>query len=123
MTKKKILIVDDSMAISKQLQQIIENSDVFEVVGQAKNGLEGIKLYNSLKPDMVIMDLIMPEMDGLQAIRNILSMDKNAHIIVVSSVGGVGDKVVKALEFGAKNVITKPFDPEKLIGIVKTTIG
>lgn len=119
MVKKKVLIVDDSIAIAKQLQKIIDDSGAFEVIGHAKNGIEGIELYNSLKPDIVCMDLIMPKMDGLQTIRTLLGMDKNAKILVISSAGGVGEKVVEAIKFGAKNVITKPFEPETVIEILK----
>lgn len=117
--KKKVLLVDDSGAIVKQLQKILEDSGIFEVVGHAKNGIEGIKLYTSLKPDVVCMDLIMPEMDGLQAIRAIVNFDKTAKIVVISSAAGVGDKVMEAIKFGAKNVISKPFEPEKIIEILK----
>lgn len=119
MAKKKVLIVDDSITVAKQLQKIIEDSGSFDVVGHAKNGLEGIKLYTSLKPDIVCMDLVMPEMDGLQAIRALKGMDSTATILVISSAGGVGEKVVEALKFGAKNVITKPFEPEVIIETLK----
>jgi two-component system chemotaxis response regulator CheY len=65
------------------------------------------------------MDLVMPEMDGLQAIRSIMAMDKNARIVVISSAGGVGEKVMEALRFGAKSVISKPFDPGKVVEALK----
>ncbi len=120
MEKKKVLLVDDSTAIARQLQRIFEDSGAFEVVGHAKNGIEGIKLYTSFKPDIVCMDLIMPEMDGLQTIRAITTIDKEAKIVVVSSAGGVGDKVMEAIKFGAKNVFSKPFEPEKIIEILKS---
>ncbi|MBI5050477.1 MAG: response regulator [Nitrospirae bacterium] len=120
MDKKKVLLVDDSVAIATQLKRIIEDSGAFEVVGHAKNGIEGIKLYTSLKPDIVCMDLIMPEMDGLQAIRAIMSLNKEAKIVVISSAAGVGDKVMEAIKFGAKNVISKPFEAETIIGILKS---
>lgn len=119
MEKKKVLLVDDSVTIAKQLQKIIDDSGIFEVVGHAKNGIEGINLYTSLRPDIVCMDIVMPEMDGLQAVRTLMSIDKEAKIVVISSVGGVGDKVMEAIKFGAKNVISKPFEPETIIGILK----
>ena len=118
MVRKKVLLVDDSAAIVQQLQKILTDAGVFEVVGHAKNGIEGIKLYTSLKPDIVCMDLVMPEMDGLQAIRAIVNLDKNAKIVVISSAAGVGEKVMEAVKFGAKNVISKPFEPEKVIEIL-----
>lgn len=117
--KKRVLIVDDSTVTARQLQKIIEDSGLFEVVGHAKNGIEGIKQYASLKPDIVCMDLVMPEMDGIQAIRMLKGTDKNARILVISSAAGVGTKVVEALESGAKNVLTKPFDPGKVIDVMK----
>jgi two-component system chemotaxis response regulator CheY len=119
MGKRKVLIVDDSLATAKQLQKIITDSGSFEFVGHARNGIEGIKLFTSLKPDIVCMDLVMPEMDGLQAIRSIMGIDKNARILVISSAGGVGEKVVEALRFGAKNVLTKPFEAETVVSILE----
>lgn len=119
MDNKKILLVDDSMAIAKQLESILSNAGGFEVVGHAKNGIEGIKQFMTLRPDIVIMDIVMPEMDGLQALRSIINLDKNAKVIIISSAGGVGDKVAEALKFGAKNVLPKPFSPDKVIEILK----
>jgi two-component system chemotaxis response regulator CheY len=119
MDKKRVLLVDDSVVFARLLQKILEDSGTFEIVGHGKNGIEGIKLYTSLKPDVVCMDLIMPEMDGLQAIRTIMSLDKQAKIVVVSSASGVGEKVMEALKFGAKNAISKPLDPIKVVEILK----
>jgi two-component system chemotaxis response regulator CheY len=120
MDKKKVLLVDDSMAIANQLQKILDNSGVFEVVGHAKNGAEGIQLYASMRPDIVCMDIVMPVMDGLQAIRAIMNMDKNAKIVVISSAAGVGDTTTEAVRFGAKNVIAKPFEQDTIIKVLKT---
>jgi two-component system chemotaxis response regulator CheY len=120
MEKKRVLVVDDSTVIARQLETILNNSGIFEFVGHAKNGAEGIQLYNSLKPDIVCMDLIMPVMDGLQAIRSIMSLDKDARIVVITSTAGVGDKTMEAIRFGAKNVIAKPFQEEKVIEILKS---
>ncbi|MEF9425840.1 MAG: response regulator [Candidatus Mariimomonas ferrooxydans] len=120
MDKKKVLLVDDSSAIARQLQSIIDASGLFEVVGHAKNGIEGIKFYTTLKPDIVCMDLIMPEMDGIQAIRTIIGIEKEAKIVVISSAAGFRDNAMEAIKFGAKKVITKPFEPEKVIETLKT---
>lgn len=115
MDKKRVLIVDDSVAVARQLQKILESSGSFEIIGHANNGIEGLKLYTELKPDIVCMDIVMPQMDGLQAIRTLMSLDKNAKIVVISSAAGVGDKTTEALKFGAKNVLSKPFDPAKVV--------
>lgn len=123
MQKSKLLIVDDSVSIARQLERIAEGSGEFEVVGHAKNGIEGIKLYSELKPDIVCMDLVMPLMDGLQAIRSIVSMDKNALIVVISSAVGVGEKTTEAIQFGAKNVLAKPFDSKKVIQILREIVA
>lgn len=112
--QKKVLLVDDSITTAKQLEQIIGGFPGYEIVGHAKNGAEAVKLYKTLKPDIVCMDIVMPLMDGLQATRAILQSDKDAKVVMISSLGGVGDKVVEALKVGAKNVIAKPFEPEKI---------
>ncbi len=114
MSTKKVLLVDDSIATAKQLEKIVEVTEGYEVAGHALNGIEGIKMFMSIRPDVVFMDIVMPEMDGLQAIRSIKNLDKEAKIVVISSAGGVGDKVTEALKFGAINVIPKPFEPEKV---------
>ena len=118
MENKKVLLVDDSAAIARQLHKIVDATEGFEVVGHAKNGIEAIKLFMTLKPDITFMDIVMPEMDGLQAIRSIKNLDKNAKILVISSAGGVSEKVTEALRFGAMSVVPKPFDPEKVKAIL-----
>jgi two-component system chemotaxis response regulator CheY len=119
MEKKRVLIVDDSAAVARQLGNILENAGSFEIVGHASNGIEGIKLYTELRPDIVCMDIVMPQMDGLQAIRSLMSLDENAKIVVISSAAGVGDKTTEALRFGAKSVLSKPFDPAKVVETLK----
>jgi len=119
MAKKTVLLVDDSLAIAKQLRHIVEETGDFEVVGHALNGIEGIKLFINLKPDVVFMDLVMPEMDGLQAIRSIRNLDQDARIVVISSAGGVGGKVEEALKIGAMTVIAKPFEPAEISEVLK----
>lgn len=119
MDNKKVLLVDDSLAVAKQLQGIVESTEGFEVVGHAKNGIEAIKMFMSLRPDVTFMDIVMPEMDGLQAIRSIKNLDTDARILVISSAGGVSEKVTEALRFGAMTVVPKPFEPEKVREILR----
>ncbi len=114
MGEKTVLLVDDSLSTAKQLKQIISGFPGYEIVGRAKNGAEAVKLYGELKPDIVCMDIVMPIMDGLQALRMILKMNTEAKVVMVSSLGGVGDRVVEALKMGARNVIAKPFEDEKI---------
>jgi two-component system chemotaxis response regulator CheY len=115
----KVLIVEDSKTTAKQLKLIIDEFPGFEVIATASTGVEGIKLFKQLSPDIVCMDIVMPVMNGLQALRAILQQDSEAKVVVISSVGGVGGKVVEALKFGAKNVLSKPFEPEQIREILE----
>ena len=116
---KKVLVVDDSLSVGRQLTEIITSSKEFEVIGHAKNGAEAIQMYQKSRPDMVCMDMNMPVMDGITALRTLVALDKNARVVMVSSLGGVGDKFTEALKLGAKNVISKPFQPEDVLKILR----
>ena len=116
---KKVLIVDDSIAVARQLEKIITESGEFEVVGHGKNGMEAIKLDQSLHPDIICMDMNMPVMDGLTALRSLTALDKNVKIVMVTSLGGVGDKYAEALKLGARNVISKPFEQETVLKVLR----
>jgi two-component system, chemotaxis family, chemotaxis protein CheY len=110
----KVLLVEDSKTTAKQLTQIIEETSGYEIVDVAVNGAEALKLYSKYSPDIVLMDIVMPVMDGLQALQSIIHLDSAAKVIIISSLGGVGDKVVEAIKLGAKNVISKPFTPKQI---------
>ncbi|RME26491.1 MAG: response regulator [Deltaproteobacteria bacterium] len=116
--RKSILIVDDSIAVAKQLENVVESFAEYEIVGHARDGAEAIRLYKNLKPDVVLMDIVMPLMDGLQSLRALMKIDPQAKVIMVSSVGGVGDKVEEALKLGARHVVSKPFEAEKLKAVL-----
>ncbi|OSI17825.1 response regulator [Neisseria dumasiana] len=106
------MVVDDSNIIRNRITRSSENRG-FEVVATAANGKDAVQLYDVLKPDMVTMDLTMPEMDGLACIRHIIDLDENANILVISA---LADKAtgIKALEYGARGFIYKPFTDEDL---------
>ena len=116
---KKVLIVDDSIAVARQLEKIIADSGDFEVAGHAKNGMEAIKQHQSLHPDVICMDMNMPVMDGLTALRTLTALDKNVKVVMVTSLGGVGDKYAEALKLGARNVISKPFEQETVLKVLR----
>jgi two-component system chemotaxis response regulator CheY len=118
-TKRRVLIVDDSLTVARQLRAILEAAGDFEIVGHAKNGIEAVKQYRTDNPDLVLMDIVMPEMDGLQATRAICALDPKAKVVVISSAAGVGDKVTEALRLGARNIISKPFDAETILSVLR----
>jgi len=111
--KKGILIVDDAVFARNTLKKVIAELDYAQVVGEASNGSEAISLYKKLKPDLVTMDLVMPEKSGIEAIEEILKINKSAIIVVVSAVGQE-HLVMEATEKGAKDFVQKPIDKEEL---------
>jgi two-component system chemotaxis response regulator CheY len=117
---KRVLIADDSATTFHQLRKILELSGDFEVAGHAVDGNDAVAKYKELRPDLVTMDIVMPGMDGLGAVQAIIAFDPAAKIVVASSMGGVKDKVVALLSAGAKNVIVKPFDTDKVLGILRS---
>lgn len=120
---KKILIADDSRVAAHLLGEIVESVEGCEVVDTARTGEQAIEFYEKYQPDLVTMDLSMPGIGGMEAIKQIMAKDPAAKIIVVSSLGGAQDKLLEALEAGALSVISKPFDEEKAIGVFKKLLG
>jgi two-component system chemotaxis response regulator CheY len=111
--KKKVLIVDDAAFIRKRIKKVVEKIEYADVIGEAANGGDAINLYKELKPDLVTMDLIMPDVDGVKAIEEIMKFDKNAKIVVVSALGQELT-ITDALGKGAKEYIKKPFKEEDI---------
>lgn len=110
---KKILVVDDAAFMRITLTNILAKSG-FEVVGEASDGLEAVEKYIALKPDIVTMDITMPNMDGVEALEKIKSIDSAAKIIMISALGQE-TWVKKAVMLGAKGFIVKPFKEEYVI--------
>jgi two-component system chemotaxis response regulator CheY len=119
---KKIIIVDDSIAVSRQLEKIINSSDGFKVIAQGRNGAEAIKLNLQEKPDIICMDMNMPVMDGLSALRTLRQTSPAVNVVMITSLGGVGDKYAEAIKLGACDVISKPFDAEAVIKTLQKII-
>ena len=111
--KKKVLIADESIVMRKMINDILWN-DGFEVVGEAKDGGEALKLYKELNPSLVTMDIVMPREHGIDALRSIIEFDPDARVIVVS---GLHQKslLMEALGAGARDYVIKPFDKEELL--------
>ena len=116
-----ILVVDDAAFMRINLKNILEKAG-YEVVGEAENGKEAIKKYKDLKPDLVTMDITMPEMDGIEAVKNIRETDPNANIIMCSAMGQQS-MVVEAIEAGAQDFIVKPFEDDRVIEAVEKAIS
>ncbi|CCU80796.1 Chemotaxis regulator-transmits chemoreceptor signals to flagelllar motor components CheY [Halanaerobium saccharolyticum subsp. saccharolyticum DSM 6643] len=107
-----VLIVDDAAFMRLNLKNILK--DNFEVVGEAENGKEAVELYQEVKPDIVTMDITMPIMDGLEAIKAIQDIDPSAKIVVCSAMGQQ-KIVIQAIELGAKDFIVKPFKKDRVM--------
>lgn len=110
---KKVLVVDDAAFVRAMLKRLIEDNG-FVVSGEAENGEEALRAYRSLKPDLVIMDITMPLMDGLEATKRIVSIDPKAKIVIVSA-RGEKPMVIKAIEAGAQDFIVKPFEVPRVV--------
>lgn len=118
---KRILITDDALFMRVTLKNILTQNG-YEVVGEAQNGVESVNLYQELKPDLVTMDITMPEMDGLTALKEIRSLDPNARVIMCTAMGQK-NMVVEAIQAGAKDFIVKPFQPERVIEAVNKLLA
>lgn len=115
--KKRILIVDDAQFTRNMLKNIINKIDQVEVIGEASNGVEAISLYKKLSPDLVTMDLVMPEKGGIEATEEILKINSKALVVVVSALGQEA-LVLEAAKKGAKDFIQKPFKSEQIIEVM-----
>jgi two-component system chemotaxis response regulator CheY len=118
---KKVLICDDSIVMRKMINDILSRNG-FNVVGQAKNGVEAVDLYTKLQPDLVTMDIIMPGEPGVEIVKKIVTMDSKARIMMVT---GLSQKnlVLQAMENGAREFVVKPFDESALLEAAAKTIG
>lgn len=115
---KRVLIVDDAIFMRKSLKMILERHG-FEVAGEAENGLVGIQKYKQLKPDVVTLDITMPVMDGITALKEIKSIDSDAKVIIVSAMGQE-PYIKEAVMNGAKSFIVKPFNDEHVLKVINT---
>lgn len=109
-----VLVVDDSTFMRNSLKNIITSNGYYIIAGEARNGIEAIKKYRELKPDVMIMDIVMPDMSGIDAIKKIKEYDKDARIITCSSMGQKSF-IVDAIEAGAKDFVVKPFQPGRVL--------
>lgn len=118
---KRILIVDDAAFMRMMIKDILTKNG-FEVVGEAQDGMQAVELYKELTPDLVTMDITMPEMDGISALKNIREVNPNAKVIMCSAMGQQA-MVIDAIQAGAKDFIVKPFQADRVIEAIKKTLG
>ncbi|MFC0214348.1 response regulator [Paenibacillus chartarius] len=118
---KRILIVDDAAFMRMMIRDILTKNG-FEVVGEANDGLQAIEKFKELHPDLITMDITMPEMDGIHALKEIKKLDPNAKVIMCSAMGQQA-MVIDAIQAGAKDFIVKPFQADRVIEAIKKTLG
>lgn len=121
MADKTILLVDDATIIRMMLKNLLGKSG-YEIVGEAENGAKALEKYKELKPGLVIMDITMPEMNGIQATKAIREFDPNALIIMCSAMGQQA-MIIESIQAGARDFIVKPFQNERVLEAVMKLIG
>lgn len=117
----KVLIVDDAAFMRMMIKDILTKNG-YNVAGEAENGAKALEKYNEVKPDLVLMDITMPEVDGIQALKNIKAADPNAKVIMCSAMGQQA-MVIESIQAGAKDFIVKPFQPDRVLEAVKKVVG
>ena len=110
---KTVLVVDDAVFMRMKLKDVLEKNN-YQVIAEAKNGVEAIASYKANRPDFVLMDIVMPEMDGMEALKRIRKLDPDAKVIICSAMGQQ-NIVLEAVREGAIDFIVKPFEDDRLI--------
>lgn len=113
----RVLVVDDLSFMRSAIREVIEAAG-FGVAGEAENGVEGVMLYRERRPDVVLMDITMPVMDGIESLRRIVDFDPKARVIMCSALGQQ-DYIIRAIQCGARDFIVKPFRPERILSAVR----
>lgn len=118
---KNILICDDAAFMRMMIKDILTKNG-YAIAGEAENGVKAVEKYNETKPDLVLMDITMPEKDGIQALKEIKAGDPSAAVIMCSAMGQQA-MVIEAIQSGAKDFIVKPFQAERVLEAVKKVVG
>ena len=117
----RVLIVDDAAFMRMMIKDILEKNG-FEIVGEGNNGIKAVELYKKEKPDIVTMDITMPDMDGIEAVKEIKAFDPAAKIIMCSAMGQQ-TMVMDAIRAGARDFIVKPFQPDRVLEAIRKVLG
>ena len=118
---KNILICDDAAFMRMMIKDILTKNG-YNIVGEPENGAKAVEKYAELKPDLVLMDITMPEMDGIEALKKIKAADANASIIMCSAMGQQA-MVIESIQSGAKDFIVKPFQADRVLEAVQKVVG
>ena len=118
---KNILICDDAAFMRMMIKDILTKNG-YTVVGEAENGAKAVEKYAELKPDLILMDITMPEMDGIQALKKIKEADPSATVIMCSAMGQQA-MVIESIQSGAKDFIVKPFQADRVLEAVRKVVG
>jgi two-component system chemotaxis response regulator CheY len=121
MMSAKILIVDDAAFMRMMIKNILVKEG-YEVVGEAENGAQAVEKYKELNPDLVTMDITMPEMDGISAVKEIMKLNSGAKVVMCSAMGQQA-MVIDAIQAGAKDFIVKPFQADRVIEAISKVLG
>ena len=116
-----VLVCDDAIFMRTMISDILSQAG-FEVVGEAESGLQAVDKYRELKPDLVTMDIVMPDMGGIEAVREICKSDPEAKILMCSAMGQQA-LVVEAIQAGAKDFVVKPFQPSRVLEAVQRVLA
>ena len=122
MSKITVLLVDDHEGFINAALRHLRKVEWLEIVGRASNGLEAIERSETLRPDVVLMDLVMPECDGKQALGRILAQDPAARVVILSSLGAQSD-IEECLKLGARSYLQKPIDPEVMDRVLHEAVA
>lgn len=117
----RVLIVDDAAFMRMMVKDILSKNG-YEIVGEAENGVKALEKFQELKPDLTTMDITMPEMDGITAVKEIKKLDPSAKVIMCSAMGQQA-MVVEAIQAGARDFIVKPFQPDRVLEAVRKAVG
>jgi two-component system, chemotaxis family, chemotaxis protein CheY len=118
---RTVLVCDDALFMRTMVKDILSQAG-FTVVGEAENGQQAVEQYKKLKPDLVTMDIIMPEMGGIEAVKKIMEVDPQARILMCSAMGQQA-LVLEAIQVGAKDFVVKPFQPSRVLEAVQRVLG
>ncbi len=116
-----VLVCDDAIFMRTMISDILSQAG-YEIIGEAETGVQAVEKYKQLKPDLVTMDIVMPDMGGIDAVREIVKIDPNARVLMCSAMGQQA-LVVEAIQAGAKDFVVKPFQPSRVLEAVQRVLG